>query len=108
MAGEITITPEQARELLHDVIDGANELLEGYSSLFNALTVLYNQCPKLFAEMQRVVQFPDNNDVQVAVDFYNDLIHEAEYMNDDYLNLLLKDDMSLIETRIPEKGEEAE
>jgi hypothetical protein len=79
----------KASDELHDasakaleVRKNATDLLEDYKQLFENLTIIYNEWPMLYQEIQRVVKLPTNEDAQNVVSFYQDLLQELELLKD--------------------------
>jgi DNA-directed RNA polymerase delta subunit len=74
-----------------EIRQNAKDLLEVYKKLFENLTVLYNEFPMLYQEIQRVVKLPTNEDAQDVVQFYQDLLQELELLKDsENLELVLR------------------
>lgn len=87
-----------ARALLAKAGTAVNAIRDGYVEFLEALTQLYAEYPRVYAEFQRTVHLPDNDTAQAVATMNDDFMREMGYMDDAFLQSLMSDDN--VETRV--------
>lgn len=83
----------EARALLLRINDAGQQLLDVYTDLYTALNKLYADHPRVYAEIQRTVKLPTNDDADAVTSLNRDLSAALQLLSDDaFLATLLDDD----------------
>lgn len=87
---ERNIDIEAADIALDEIGRGIDDLHEAYLKLFHGLSALYEEFPKLYDEMKKVIKFPDEAEArdvaEMKVDFEDIRSH---YKDEEYLANIL-------------------
>ena len=73
---------EAANIALDEISKSIDALHEVYLKLFHGLNALYNEFPKLYDEMKKVVKFPDERIAQDVAEMKVDFEDIREHYND--------------------------
>ena len=82
-----------ARAQLLSIHDASDKLLEVYMDLYTALNQLYADYPSVYAELQRTVRLPTNDDADDVTALNHDLHNVLVMLADDaFLKTVLNGD----------------
>lgn len=84
-----------AKAFVLKVNQSSDELLRVYLNLYNTLNELYAEYPQMYAEIQRTVELPTNDDATRITKLNADLKTVLEYMNDDVFLKTIVDDVDV-------------
>ncbi len=93
-----------ARALLAKAGTAVGNIRDAYAEFLDALTQLYTEYPRIYAELQRTVHLPDNDAAQAVATMNDDFMREIGYMDDTFLQTLMTDDH--VETRVDSDEEQ--
>ncbi|AEO93758.1 gp500 [Bacillus phage G] len=87
---ERDINVEAADIALNEIGEGIDELHAAYLKLFHGLSSLYEEFPKLYDEMKKVIKFPDESAARDVADMKVDFEDiRAHYKDEQYLANIL-------------------